>query len=244
MNPSIWVVGQQQVGKHHIAQSVAGVSGDKAGSYAWKIDTKYYTAEVNLHAFRFSQQPLDGQPPEAVVIIIDASDQHSFDAARTWTSREEWSSAEIKLLVANKIDKLCGQGGVPARPKWLEGVTEWCTDNCCEYIEAAPKFPRIDAELMFDGEKQGIARIVAALQAHMWPGMARKSEPVSDEGPASASSNEQPLAEDREALGTYEAMPSASTVLDQLHGAPDGAPDEEEDRVEAFEQIFQELQGA
>jgi len=54
--------------------------------------------------------------------------------------------------------------------------------RACAQVSAADE--RIDATLDLDGERQGVHRVAAALQAHAWPGLARKPAPASAAGPA------------------------------------------------------------
>jgi hypothetical protein len=54
---------------------------------------------------------------------------------------------------------------------------EWCSAQGFEYIECSLADSQLDAQLRLDGDPQGIARVTAALEAHMWPGHIRKQSP-------------------------------------------------------------------
>ena len=72
----------------------------------------------------------------------------------------------------------------------------------CPGTQVAPQNPDIDAYLELEGEKQGLRRVVLALEAHMWPGLTMKgnteARPDSD------------LAQDRQAVGTLPADESSN----------------------------------
>lgn len=53
---------------------------------------------------------------------------------KAWAGREDNSEAEIKICVANKIDKLVENGAVK-RPSWLLSACNWCNSELYEYIE-------------------------------------------------------------------------------------------------------------
>lgn len=55
-------------------------------------------------------------------------------------------------------------------------VTEWCSQNNIEYIEACAINDAFDKCISINGDSQGVKRIQEALSAHMWPGMVMKSQ--------------------------------------------------------------------
>ncbi|KIZ05632.1 hypothetical protein MNEG_2332, partial [Monoraphidium neglectum] len=171
-----------------------------AGSYLLHLDTKYYTADayiniVNLDAYQQQeqqqqqqqqqqqrqQQQKNGQQQElcgaeAVILVCDATNPSTFAAARRWAAAVDSSGAGVRLLIANKADAAprAAAGGSGAA---LPEAAGWCLDEGFEYVEAAAGAPAADAALALDGDRQGVVRVLEALQAHMWPGLALKPAP-------------------------------------------------------------------
>eukprot|EP00775_Hariotina_reticulata_P011941 gene11941-12084_t len=169
---SVLVIGNAGVGKFSLVRALRASSDIKTkdGAYQLTLDTKYYTADVLLHCVGPEHNPETAF--EALVLVFDASQPGTFEAVRSWSDVHSISSAEVKLVVANKMDQLQRAGKQLPQP-WLDDVMSWCCDNAYEFIEAAAGESSIDEQLHLDTE-QGVARVLAALQAHMWPGLQRK----------------------------------------------------------------------
>lgn len=191
--PSILVVGAPQVGKITVIKQLQPASAAPkpvvhstascgearlAGACQLRLDTKYYTADAAVHISTIAskqRQPQEHQQllqHEAVVIVCDANDPASFDLAQRWASAHDTSAAEVRLLVANKVDQMPAHASAA-----LPAAAGWCLDQGFEYIEAAAGAPGVDASLSIDGDTQGMARVREALEAHMWPGLVRKPGP-------------------------------------------------------------------
>ena len=200
--PVIALLGGPQVGKATLLQRITS-SQACSTSGVWHIDTKYYTATASLATARDLE---DGRrlaaACEALVLVFDASQEASFQAVREWESLLEADCAEVRLCIANKADKLASAAGGTRAP-WLQAASQWCADHLYEYVEvrlatltwAARKHSvsyltcsnmqvsaadaEADAQLILDGETQGVPRIVAALEAHTWPGLRLKDRHAS-----------------------------------------------------------------
>ena len=175
--PSIWVVGAPSVGKCSLVQAITKSPVVSRSAHPWEIDTKYYTVSTQfLITHPGSSSNFSG---EAVVLVIDAEKQESFAAVQAWSGVAESEEAGVRLVVATNADRLDSSpvaGGMlePKRPAWLNDAIDWCAENSLEYIECSTTNPATDAKLVLDGDKQGISRVVEALQSHMWPGLVRK----------------------------------------------------------------------
>ncbi|KAF6259837.1 alpha and gamma adaptin binding protein p34-domain-containing protein [Scenedesmus sp. NREL 46B-D3] len=193
-DPACLFVGPPEVGKVTLIRALQSSAEPKAPSpadYTLRLDTKYYTADVLVRALGTHQQDKQQQLPahaweqlQALVLVFDASSEASFVSARSWADARETDSIEVKLLVANKADRLqqqstrassaaAGAAG-SCRAPWLHDAVSWCVDKGFEYVEAAAGKPAVDAALHLEGEQQGVVRVLAALQAHLWPGMLQK----------------------------------------------------------------------
>jgi hypothetical protein len=189
-DPACLIVGAPDVGKFTLIRALQQSPEPKAPSpadYTLRLDTKYYTADAAVRACSTQQQQLHADAWEqlqALVLVFDASREASFTSVRSWADARDTGSIEVKLLVANKVDTLQQQSptasstaagaAAACRTQWLQDAMSWCVDEGFEYIEAAAGKPAVDAALQLDGEPQGVARVLAALQAHMWPGLVQK----------------------------------------------------------------------
>lgn len=213
----VLVAGAPGVGK---ATLLHGLQASRVGKdpclYDLCLESKYYTAYLLVHCQQAYSGDTTSHPAldqlQALVLVVDATSKSSHEAAMSFYKALPEREFEIQLLVANKVDSLQQQGQDSSsitRPAWLEDVRTWCYSNGFEYIEAAAGKPSIDATLHEDGEQQGVGRILAALQAHMWPSMQQK--------PREQQTSQHPA-----------AMPgcsSSSSSKDQGHGPPVTAAD-------------------
>lgn len=162
--PTVLVLGDEGVGKTSLIKALAGEEGA-----VWRLDTKYYTASATLIAQQLEAcVPAGGIALEALVLMVDASKHSSYLKLRRW-----WESAraadlghwQVGLVVVNKVDLVEG-----SQPEWVMEVQEWAVEEMLECVEASAGNEVADSLL---GD-QGVARIRAALEAHIWPGMKLK----------------------------------------------------------------------
>lgn len=200
--PEIWLVGSAGSGRSTLLAAATGTSGSSSSNaqrdgskHPWTIRTKYYTAETVLCKQAADQRGAQFSG-EAVVLVFDAAQEASFQAVQGWAEAHDTEEAGVRLVVATHVDQLLpasatsasqstaaqpdsnsstSQGLEPSRPSWLDAAIEWSTENCFEYVECCPTDPDLDKQLRLDGDVQGVARVVEALQAHMWPGLVRCS---------------------------------------------------------------------
>lgn len=207
---SVVFVGAPQVGKYTLIRQLHPDAGPKAAApteqcantaraavYPLHLDTKYYTADILAHSVTLDHNDLQQQQTEepaqqhdAIVLVCGADDPATFTRVRQWAEANGASGAAICLLVVNKADKeLDGSGGGGGDPSGGEGRAvlpagaEWCLDHGFEYVEAAAGAPVLDAALSLDGDRQGVARVREALEAHMWPGLELKQQLGAGKGP-------------------------------------------------------------
>lgn len=228
--PQICIVGASKVGKRSVADAIAGCP----AASSWTIDNKYYSAQVALARCHTDAATLD-RAAEALVIVLDASQQQSFEAARAWTAAVDIEAAEVRLLVATKVDLLlqaphsASTGPLESeRPAWLASAMDWACQHQFEYIEVCTSDPTLDARLQLDGEVQGIARVTEALAAHMWSHLTPKGGQGSAAQEASSSEDEASTDPPAPASDPMPSQPAVSKPADEAQSSslsnPSSAP--------------------
>jgi hypothetical protein len=191
---TVLVAGAPGVGKATLLQALQATksAGKDPCLYNLRLDTKYYDVELLVHCHDAHSVALDHLSSsgaldhlQALVLVIDSSCKRSHESVMQFYESFPEGEFDIQLLVANKVDS----SSTPSA--WLQDARTWCYSNGFEYIEAAAGNPRVDATLNEDGEQQGVARVLAALQAHMWPNMQSKprSQHTSSHSAAAAASS-------------------------------------------------------
>lgn len=154
-NPCIIIIGGQQVGKKRLLSLIcsSGPQDSALNAAPWFINNKYYTAHVAVETRLPEVKELPGTC-EGLVLVLDATQQLSFQRLMDWYAAVDTSAPEIRLLVANKADKLLESNAPLDRPAWLTEAMQWSANNGFEYVEACATNPAIDAQLARDGDVQ------------------------------------------------------------------------------------------
>jgi len=163
------VVGQPGVGKSTILKALGCTSQCQNGRCLLQLDTKYYTVDVDVEVIEPSAKVRDWTCPDGLLLVVDASDENTYGAVHAWAAGYDLDQAEVRLLIANKADQ-CND--TPCA--WRQAAVEWCVDEGFEYVSVAAAAPEADAKLASDEDQQGMARVRAALEANMWPGLEYK----------------------------------------------------------------------
>ncbi|KAK9839057.1 hypothetical protein WJX74_008568 [Apatococcus lobatus] len=194
--PYVLVVGTSKAGKSTLISRLCSTAAVEPAreSTTWHFFTKYYEAKAKLVTLEVPDtQPGSSHPSgiegpvEAIVLLHDCTEHGSFTAVKSWAEnqgKDLSQDAAVCLAVANKVDLLRSNAerhltDTHERPPWHEEVRGWCIDEMFEYIEAALGDQQVDEHLESDGEAQGLARIIAALHAHTWPGLKMRPQSLS-----------------------------------------------------------------
>lgn len=210
-----------------------------SSSFPWRLDTKYYTADVEFdvrHVDHCDHVQLEEGAYEAVLLTFDAAERSSFESLQRWWEGAGGAAADLGVRLA------VGTGAGPARQAWLQEVEEWCAGQLVEYVETgqadgelaeapggAAAAPGIDSSRRQGEEAQGVRRIVEALQAHMWPGMLLKPSPR--HGAAGVGTAEQEEAEVEEEVvpaAPNGVLPAAANGLRSTSDGGGGAEEAED----------------
>ncbi|CAH3175053.1 unnamed protein product [Porites evermanni] len=143
---------------------------DSLTSYLWKIENKYYTADVHLCACSVSSLPpqcefAGNMNFQSVIITFDQKEKSSFEEVASWLSYIESKDPSVLLLINSGKGEL-DNGGVSKAE-----VVKWCLDNSFELINMICEEDEKDEEEDDFREKTGIDRVIEALQCAEWPNM-------------------------------------------------------------------------
>ncbi|XP_060073593.1 alpha- and gamma-adaptin-binding protein p34-like [Ylistrum balloti] len=137
--------------------------------YDWHIDTKYYTADIQLccTARRTIGDESFAENVHAFVVYFDAEESKTFELAKSWLPYLKQIEPAIQILVCHSCSESTSVKKITAQ--------EWCVDNNFELVELCP-LEESDSEDDFQ-ETTGTKRIIQALQAHTWPDLVMKERP-------------------------------------------------------------------
>lgn len=171
-------------------------------THPWKIDTKYYEAEVNLVGITESylRTPEFNENVEALIIHMDSNKESGLEDLRKWEDLENDCDPEVKLLLSNYCNN---------ETKITHGrATEWCLKHGYELIELYPTISTDDdSEDEIIQEKTGVDRVIEALGTHVWPNLIMKDkEKVTSK-----------KAEELESLAADDGLDEFADLFQRLH---------------------------
>ncbi|KAF2882097.1 hypothetical protein ILUMI_24100 [Ignelater luminosus] len=177
--PSIVIVSSSSTKPKSLIKLITGttnISEDAEANsvwHPWQIDTKYYTADVNIYGIteQFVRTGEFNNTVEALIIHMDSNKESGLDDIQKWGEIENDCDPEIKLLVSN----YCTAETKITKTK----ATEWCLKHGFELIELYPSVKKSnsdteDCEII--KEKMGVDRIIEAVQTHIWPNLIMKDK--------------------------------------------------------------------
>ncbi|KAB0796604.1 hypothetical protein PPYR_10665 [Photinus pyralis] len=141
-------------------------------SCTWQIDTKYYTADVDIYGITdtYDRTSEFNNNVDALIIHMDSNKDTGLEDLVKWQSLENDCDPEIKLLICNYCN-------AETKVKKANAI-DWCLKHGYELIELYPNVVRCEEteEDEIIKEKVGVDRIIEALQAHVWPSLVLKSK--------------------------------------------------------------------
>ena len=138
--PIITVAGTAGVGKKSIVARIIGHADDAALSFPcpWTIDTKYYTANVQIEVVSFTDGECCGahvSDSEALLLVFDVTHKESLHSLQNWIQSLDGNVPEVCLMLANRMDLLVDVSD--AQHSWHGLAQDWCCHNLFEYIEVS-----------------------------------------------------------------------------------------------------------
>ncbi|XP_026878163.2 alpha- and gamma-adaptin-binding protein p34 isoform X1 [Electrophorus electricus] len=135
--------------------------------YPWKINNKYYTANVSFCVVpsTFNMNSEVAQSLQALIIYFDSKTKDGLIGVTPWLSVVDDISPEVLILVC---DHVC-ENGVSRQE-----AQQWCLAHAFELVELNPQeLPDEDDDFP---ESTGVKRIVQALNANVWSSVEMKDE--------------------------------------------------------------------
>ncbi|KAF7273970.1 alpha- and gamma-adaptin-binding protein p34-like [Rhynchophorus ferrugineus] len=136
----------------------------------WHIDTKYYTATVNIIGLNelYERDEAFYNQVEALIIHLDTNKASGLDDLKQWELLENECEPEIKLLISN----YCNNETKVTKSEAMS----WCLKRGYEFVELYPSDQNIqNTEEDLIPEKFGVNRVIEALQAHTWSNLVMKN---------------------------------------------------------------------
>lgn len=143
---------------------------ENISTYSWDINTKYYTAKVDLRPVKKYENLDDdlNENVEAVIVYFDSTTETGLEDVKMWDRLLEDCDPDVKLLISD----VCN-GDTKIRKST---AVEWCIRNGFELIELTPTTTDNKSEDDIIKETFGVERIIEALQAHLWSNLIMKSK--------------------------------------------------------------------
>lgn len=175
-NPTVLIVSSSSTKPKSLIKLITG--GDKfleeephTITHAWEINTKYYTAQVNICGItdQFVRTDEFNNKVEALIVHMDTNKVSGLLDIEKWINIENDCDPDVKILLTNycttdtKVTKL--------------KAIEWCLKHGYELIELYPTINLPAEEDTLMKEKFGVDRIIEALQTHVWSNLIMKEKP-------------------------------------------------------------------
>lgn len=156
--------------------------------YEWRLDTKYYAADVQIdvrHVEQCSQLQLGSAGYEAVLMVFDASEKATFESVQRWYQAAGGSEAELGVRLAVGVydsDRQSAASDEQGKSRWLVAAEDWCAEQLVEFVEAYRGEQHGQQPAASREDAAGVQRVREALEAHMWPGLQLKPNPRHGQG--------------------------------------------------------------
>lgn len=145
-------------------------------SHQWIIDTKYYTANIDVFGIdeSFIRNEDFNNNVEALIVHMDSNKETGLADLGKWDVLEKDCEPDIKIIITN----YCSEETKVQKSKAIE----WCLKRGYELIELYPNVSAVKEEKDQDliEEKFGVDRVVEVLQTHVWSNLVMKNKADSE----------------------------------------------------------------
>ncbi|KAM4747860.1 alpha- and gamma-adaptin-binding protein p34 [Rhinophrynus dorsalis] len=135
--------------------------------YPWRIDNKYYSADVNICVVPSTSHVTAqiAETAQAFLVYFDSTVVSGLEKVSVWLPLLEDWLLDVMILVCERV---CDTGVN------RQTAQEWCIKHGFELVELNPEeLPDEDDDFP---ESTGVTRIVQALNANVWSNVEMKSE--------------------------------------------------------------------
>lgn len=170
-NPNVLILGSETEPSRHILEQIIKkqiTDNSLQNIRTLHLDTKYYTADINLIQTDCYSMLNKVENVEAVILYIDCDQHKELDNLSIWKQIETVYEPEIKLLITDRASET-----KITRDKALQ----WCISKGFEFIELNYEEPLEELEF---SEKYGVDRIIEVLQSHTWQNLVMKKNVSTD----------------------------------------------------------------
>ncbi|KAI4463891.1 alpha- and gamma-adaptin-binding protein p34 [Holotrichia oblita] len=173
LKPSIVIVSNSKEKPKYISEIITQnadikYDGPHKLSCSWTIDTKYYTADVDIHGITEHYQRDDNfnESVRALIVYTDCNIENALQDLNKWECIENDCDPEVKLLISDYCDDKTKISS--------SDVKEWCRKRGYEFVVLHSTEMESDDEEEIIKEKKGIDRVIEALQTCIWPNLQMK----------------------------------------------------------------------
>ena len=243
----ILVIGESGVGKDALISRVIDPSKHSAqprDRQLWHLDTKYYTAQVWIEqGLPETDAYASAGTCGGLVLVFAANLESSFLAVKRWAEQLPHESADVRLCIANKVDKCLSSDSSLQKPAlqhsdWRQQAMQWCADSLFEYIEVSSTDTDLDEHLVWEEQRQGIPRVREALEANLWPCLKMKPK---QNGQRQLPSHDRNQARQDGHAGSNLGQAQSATDSESETGDFDNFQSAEEVELDQLERMFDEL---
>ncbi|XP_037479294.1 uncharacterized protein LOC119356443 [Triticum dicoccoides] len=145
--PGVLLVGAPGVGKRTILSWLIGTEVPDTSDLSsgvlcqgWKIDTKYYSADLSIWTAHLEEGFSVGSLPHldqlaALVMVFDMNDESSVLTLRNWVGNIDVQRFEVLLCIGNKADLVPGHGAHVEYRRRMQKIGESSSDPHPEYLD-------------------------------------------------------------------------------------------------------------
>lgn len=143
--PGILLIGAPNVGKRTILSRLLSIDIEDASDLSegvlcqgWKIETKYYSANISIWTAHLSEDFSLGMLPisnqlAGLVMIFDMNDDSTFLALKDWVAKIDLGKFEILLCIGNKVDLVPGHSAHVEYRRFMQKRGESASDPHPEF---------------------------------------------------------------------------------------------------------------
>ncbi|EFC47695.1 predicted protein [Naegleria gruberi] len=202
--------------QEEILEQVIGIDNFvKENNIKLKLQTKYYSADINIHFWNVEKEsvcPFDWKS-SSVQVIVGIPDYQSDMVL------------EAILKYSNEIESGFIYHLEQPNEKLAKESQSWCVDNNFEMV--VKNFTEEKTDNGIIEEKQGIKRLMEAIECTMWPAMNRIDPKAVKAQQESSKKEEKPIEQIKDAK--------------ELLGSEAEIVEEDEKEIESFERLMHEI---